>query len=286
METAGVILATIPLIITALDKYVEVLDTIHLFRTERYRRYLERFSTLLAAQQASLINSNELALGIEISDEKITHFLSGPSGIDTMCNDPALRPKLQAVLGRDYGTFARVMEDARHLLQEINRRLKEEVPIPPASAQISAMREIRKAKNILSKRKYDQLFGDLDTSINLLKSLADQSKNRQIVASMAQRRGIIRPLAASIHKALLREACWGCSCRDKHSVLLMMDLNFEAKGMSEVVFRIALATVDDPVRPLYHWQEIEIEPSRRPAGSVQILQMCSTLAAMSVMGGD
>ncbi|KAL2821340.1 hypothetical protein BDW59DRAFT_110101 [Aspergillus cavernicola] len=180
MEPAGVILATIPLILVALDKYVETLETIRLFGTESYRRYLERYSNLLSAHRASLLNAIEIALGVTIGTEEATGLLSHLDGSKSVWRDPKLQAKLRNNLGRDYEAFSNVMGEANRVLQELNHKLEKEVSISSAKSHSSrTMREIRKVKSILSKRKYDHLFENLDASISLLNRLVDQSLHRQ-----------------------------------------------------------------------------------------------------------
>ncbi|KAL2802114.1 hypothetical protein BJX63DRAFT_415868 [Aspergillus granulosus] len=278
METAGVILATIPLIVTALDKYVETLGTIRLFRKDKYRRYLERYSALLDAQQASLVNGLELALGMNVSKEKI----------GDLWTDPALQSKLQVKMGRDYDVFMSMLKAADHTLQDLKSSLENEISMPPDMEQTRIMREIKKAKKILSKRKYDTLFDDLNTSINLLNGLADQSYQRQRHREAAEKSQcvIMRSSAASIHKALLREEVWRCSCRDLHSIRFIIEADFDAKAASDIVYRIAVATLNDPVEALYNWQDIEIEVTRGMVEADQIAQMCSAVAATGAMNGQ
>jgi hypothetical protein len=126
METAGLILTTIPLILAGLEKYAETLDTISLFRTGKYRRYLERYSSTLAAQQASLLNAIEIVLGTEISKEGVDD-LGHPK--NNKRKDPSLQAELQSKLGRDYDAFVKVLSDANHTFQEIRDRLEQEVNV-------------------------------------------------------------------------------------------------------------------------------------------------------------
>jgi hypothetical protein len=106
METAGLILTTISFILTGLDKYVEILATISLFRTGKYRRYLERYSGILAEQQASLLNAIEIVLEVEISKEGVDDSGHPKS---RQWKDPNLQAKLRSKLGRDYNAFVNVL---------------------------------------------------------------------------------------------------------------------------------------------------------------------------------
>ncbi|KAL4736723.1 hypothetical protein BDV11DRAFT_172652 [Aspergillus similis] len=286
MEPMGIVLATIPLVVTVLDKYVETLDTVSLFRTEKYRRHIERYSSVLQGQQASLVNAVEIALGVQINEDDIQSIRVQSENTASTWKDRALQDKLQKNLGRDYEVFVNIITDARHVLQELSHRLKEDSD-PSTATQPRAILVARRVKTILSKRRYNNLLGDLNTSIDLLQRIVDQSLQRQerIRADRGSRREIVRSPAASIYKALLREKFWTCSCRDKHSVLLTLDLDLRAAETSEIVFRIALATVNDPAQSLFSWQEIEVEPRQNQSGTIQITQLCSTFSTIGVMTG-
>lgn len=130
MEAAGLALATISLIVTALEKYAETLETIRLFATDRYRRYLERYSHLLGAQQASLVNAIEIALAVKISEEDITDILNLPDSTGSVWKDRALQAKLRKNLGRDYDTFMNIIGEVQHVLQGLNHSLEKDVSIP------------------------------------------------------------------------------------------------------------------------------------------------------------
>ncbi|KAL4809468.1 hypothetical protein BDV18DRAFT_80910 [Aspergillus unguis] len=278
MEAAGLALATLSIVATAYEKYAETLETIRLFRTNKYRRHLERYCTLLGAQQASLVNALEIVLGVEIKEEDTSGVL-GPRGTTSIWTDHALQTRLQKTLGRDYAPFVKLMEDSTNILQDLDQKLEENVPTTTPGTRARAALEIQKAKNILSRKQFDHLFDTLDTSINLLQRLVDQSLQRQKMSSKnsSLRYQVARSPAASIYKAFLRENSWSCSCRDKHSVLLPVDSKFESPNMSGSIFRLVLATVKYPTDLIYSWQELEVEPSKTLAGSPSLMHMCSTI---------
>ncbi|KAL3496671.1 hypothetical protein BJX62DRAFT_103808 [Aspergillus germanicus] len=280
METAGLVLTTIPLILAGLEKYAETLDTISLFRTGKYRRYLERYSSTLAAQQASLLNAIEIVLGTEISKEGVDD-LGHPK--DKIWKDSNLQAELQSKLGRDYDIFVNVLSDVNQTLQEIKNNLEQEVQVLLGQSQSRIAREFRKTKNILSKKRHDRLFDDMEASVALLIRLVDQSilHRERCQTVLGSQYGVVRTRAASIHRAFIREESWRCSCRDKHSVRFVPDSNFQEKTPN-IVFRMSIATINDSAQSLYRWQEIEVEPSQT-TGTAQIMHMCATIAAIGVL---
>ncbi|KAL3433027.1 hypothetical protein BDV09DRAFT_172921 [Aspergillus tetrazonus] len=95
MEPIGIVLATIPLVVTVLDKYAETLDTVSLFRTEKYRRHIERYSSVLQGQWASLVNAVEIALGVQINEDDIQSIQAQTENTASTWKDRALQDKLQ-----------------------------------------------------------------------------------------------------------------------------------------------------------------------------------------------
>lgn len=124
MKAAGLTLATISLVAEPTEKYAETLETIRLFRSAKYRRFFQQYCNLLGLQQAALVNTIEIALGVEFKDEDITGVLSRFNA-RPIWRDHALQHRLQRDLGRDYTAFANVIEDTKHLLEELHRRLED-----------------------------------------------------------------------------------------------------------------------------------------------------------------
>lgn len=81
IETAGVVLAVLPLIVNQLDSYVQGIETLKGFRTRRYRRQFEEWSTRLGTQHAILLNTLEQSLeGLVDYDDDISELLNNPRG--------------------------------------------------------------------------------------------------------------------------------------------------------------------------------------------------------------
>ncbi|KAJ0422339.1 hypothetical protein BJY00DRAFT_280750 [Aspergillus carlsbadensis] len=180
-----------------------------------------------------------------------------------------------------------VLCNSNHTLQDIKNRLEEEVSVPLDRTRPRIAAGFRKVKNILSKKKYDHLLNDLDASIGLLNRLVNQSVHRRERYPIGHGllHGALRIPAASTHRAILRQDSWRCPCRDKHSVMFVLDSNFQERP-SKIVFRMQIATLDDSAKSLSCWQEIEVEPSQERTAASQIIDLCSTIAAMGVVTGD
>lgn len=122
IETAGVVLAILPLIVNQLDSYVSGIETLKSFRTRRYRRQFEEWSTRLGTQHAILLNTLEQSLeGLVDYDDDISELINNPKG--RLWKDPAFQKKLAKKLDRNYGVFLRTMTELSTLLETLSRKL-------------------------------------------------------------------------------------------------------------------------------------------------------------------
>jgi hypothetical protein len=122
VETAGLVLAILPLLVNQLDSYVQGLQTIKSFRSRQFRRELDGYCTMLGTQQAILLNTLEEALeGIVDHEDEIRELMSNPNA--TLWGDPSFRAELRKKLRRDYTAFNRLMFELSQELQDLSRNL-------------------------------------------------------------------------------------------------------------------------------------------------------------------
>ncbi|KAB8229664.1 uncharacterized protein BDW43DRAFT_314699 [Aspergillus alliaceus] len=277
VEATSLALAVIPLLVNQLDNYVQGLQTLRSFRTWRYKKDLERYSTMLGGQRAILINTLTSILGDAIIIQESSKLLDGPN--DGGPIDPQLDKTLQLRLGHNYDAFAALMIQALDILKELARRLRVEATsssaIPWDDSNV-VMRELQKIKHVFSKTIYTDLFNTFNTANSMLRILAEQTggfqrrdQNRYSQRSPKQYT-MARTLASKVHKALIGSEYWGCLCQDKHNIRFMLDSSFAAYNIPEKLrFRMILVTKleEGLTATSYRWQEMEIEPFERPTGS-------------------
>jgi hypothetical protein len=123
VETAGIILAILPLVVNQLDAYVQGLEVIKTFRTKRYRRELESYLTRLGTQQAIFLNTLEHLLeGVADSDDEVRDLISNPAG--TSWQDPVFQERLRKRLGRDHDIYIKAMTMLSGILQSLSDKLE------------------------------------------------------------------------------------------------------------------------------------------------------------------
>jgi hypothetical protein len=122
VETAGIVLAILPLVVNQLDAYVQGLETIKTFRTKRYRRELESYLTRLGTQHAIFLNTLEQLLeDVADSDDEVRDLIGNPTG--PLWQDTAFQAKLRKRLGRDHDIYIKTTTILSRLLQNLSDKL-------------------------------------------------------------------------------------------------------------------------------------------------------------------
>ncbi|KAH8803310.1 hypothetical protein F5884DRAFT_805071 [Xylogone sp. PMI_703] len=275
IEATGVILAVLPLVVNQVDAYIQGLQTLSTFRTRRYRRVLEGYSTKLGVQKAILLNTLEQVLeGVVEYEDDISELINNPRG--DLWKDTAFQEKLSRKLDRNYGPFTNAMAELSTLLEDLSKKLKlesgKQITIGDAT---TIEREIKKFKDIFSKSIYTDLLSRIDTANNELKTLVEQSHHRQEFHKKrrAPKRQLlkyksIRKHAANLYRAVTNGKYWNCNCRGQHCVHLRIGLelldetNLSEQPISQPKFLIAFSTKETIglKRPPWYWKEVEIIP--------------------------
>ncbi|KIW67269.1 hypothetical protein PV04_06534 [Phialophora macrospora] len=277
VETAGVVLAILPLIVNQLDSYVQGIESLKGFRTRRYRRQFEEWATRLGTQRAILLNTLEQSLeGVVDYDDDISELINNPRG--PLWRDPSFQKSLAKKLDRNYGAFVRTMTELSTLLETLSRKLglQSADPLKISWDDATAVeREVKKFKDIFSKSVYTDLLGKIDNANSSLKTLIEQSDHRQ--ESRRKHRVSKKPLlkykaarkhANNLYNAVVRGKYWKCPCKDTHCVHLRIDGepiesndNLE-KSPTTPRFRMAFSTkVPGPMNAMsWHWEEVETVP--------------------------
>ncbi|KAJ6035932.1 hypothetical protein N7540_000211 [Penicillium herquei] len=229
METAGLVLAVLPLLLNQMDNYVQGIETFKLLRSKHYRRELERYKSNLKTQEAILKNTllglvNDL---VEYEDD-VDDLIQNPLGY--LLSRETLRSLFRKKLGTSFDAFIQTMAELANLLNDLYRKLGWEigqsVNNPKDKSYLRA--ELRKFKDIFSKSIYEDMITRIGIANGLLKTLAEQADRRAVIQEnrittrplLLQRK--VRESACSLHTTIISGRCWKCSCRDRHAVHFML----------------------------------------------------------------
>jgi hypothetical protein len=153
IETAGIVLAILPLVVNQLDAYVLGIEALKGFRTRRYRRQFEEWSTRLGTQHAILLNTLEQSLeGLVDYDDDISELINNPRG--PLWKDPSFQKTLARKLDRNYQPFTRTMTELSTLLETLSRKLGLETADPLKVSRRSGSSEPGRGRTISLEQKY------------------------------------------------------------------------------------------------------------------------------------
>lgn len=122
VETAGLVLAVLPLVAKSLSQYADGIETLSLFRSGTYPRQLRDWAISLETQRVILENTlTELLIRCIDDEETIASMYR--DGQHYQWKDPLTELKIRKCLGRSYEPYMRTMESLCDLLQTLEARL-------------------------------------------------------------------------------------------------------------------------------------------------------------------
>lgn len=120
VETAGLVLATFPIVVSGLSHFAEGVDTIKSWR--RYRRQLTNYARTLEAEYVIYRNTvEELLDGIIHSDEELNMLLEDPGGL--CWQKPQYEDQLRRRLDHSYPSYLVTMTDILTAVQAVQKKL-------------------------------------------------------------------------------------------------------------------------------------------------------------------
>jgi hypothetical protein len=122
IETAGVVLAILPLVVKQLDDYAKGLNTIRSFGARRHRREMNLYAAELGTQ-AALLTDSIMLLVEDIVDDIEVLSLSSHSNWTPILEEDKTQQRLRKRLGRNYDLYITTMEALSETLSELQSKL-------------------------------------------------------------------------------------------------------------------------------------------------------------------
>ena len=120
IETAGLVLGTIPLIISALEHYVEGVETIQ--KWWRYKRELASLKRILDAEYVRYLNTCEELLSGIVPDATLAALLEFPGGAGWQ--DLEIERRLRGRLQMSFASYLNTVNDMNEILQILKSKLE------------------------------------------------------------------------------------------------------------------------------------------------------------------
>lgn len=229
IEIVGLILGSIPLVISALEHYADGVTTLQRYR--RYRLELTMLINILRTEQTKLLNTcDKLLVGLA-PPSRIEAMLDEPFG--PMWCEPDLQKDIQLRLWRSHGVFETTISDVYAAIQEIYVKLGLRPDgtiqwLEGSKSSKSAMKNtlqglLKRASFSLRKTSYDDLLSRIKDGIGSLETLTAQTvelEKSHKIRSQGRHLTLLRRAFKSVYRALQHGL--GVRCTDSHALHLAL----------------------------------------------------------------
>ena len=119
-EAAGLVLGAIPLVVSALEHYVQGVDTIAKWWS--YKRELTSLVRVLGAEHARFLGTCEKLLEGLVTPDELDSLVAHPGGPGW--KDVELDRKLKSRLQRSYGVYLASIQEMKRAVKDLEDRLE------------------------------------------------------------------------------------------------------------------------------------------------------------------
>lgn len=229
LEIAGVVLGSIPLLIVALEHYMEGADTVR--RYVKYKHELASLHRRLVVEQNMFINTCDLLLSGLVPLNEVSVYLQKPGG--AAWKKPEVDANLKKRLQRSYESYFDTIQDLNDAVEEFKKKLKLYPDLGKVQNPDIGIFEQEKRRLALSLRKstYDGLLTRIEKDNVVLSRLLEQNLwLEQKRAAPPSRKALsdlkaVQNYARSVYSIL----CWKCGCKDSHSANLRLEPRIEGE---------------------------------------------------------
>ncbi|KAF5525098.1 hypothetical protein CGCA056_v002794 [Colletotrichum aenigma] len=270
-EVAGVVLGTIPLVISALEHYKQGISTI---RT--WRNYNRELRILILSLETERVRFQDVC-------EKLLVGLVSPCQIESMVEDPfgpawqedVIQAKIKARLWRSFSIFEDVVKDMEEATKEMMKKLDLQ-PDGKIKWQEATfiIREFKRASFVLKRSDHAEQMTTIKDGITSLESLIDRNikmEPERKLRSQGRLMRLVREISGSVYRAL--RSSFQCSCaHEVHLGLVSRSVELAQKDEDEDViqklaFQLALTydkiekTANDEKEPCERvaWEEVRVQ---------------------------
>jgi hypothetical protein len=218
-EITGIVLGSIPLIISALEHYGEGVRTFR--RLYQYRWELKSITTELKTEQVLFRNTCEILLDGLADSKVLEELLENPGG--NAWRDPVLQRKLERRLHSSYSVYMERVVGMSKALEDFRVELGlDENGTIQWKDGIAIKRAWKIGKFTLSKTSYDKILSRLRAHNSALQELTKQTSllsRSRLKRGQAQRFKKLRDYSESLYQALQSLNCY---CADRHIAALQV----------------------------------------------------------------
>ncbi|OCL10028.1 hypothetical protein AOQ84DRAFT_290086 [Glonium stellatum] len=274
-EVTGLVLAVMPLFISALEDYNEGLDPIKAFM--RWERELPQFIRKLRNQHVHYEQTLRLLLAPITSEFELAEMISEPNG--SLWKNKKIAGRLQDKLEESYEAYQSTIIDIEKIMKKIASKLDLDRASDVTRNDLEAMlianpqqanRKFQFKKRVrfgMSKKTIKALLEELDDCNKELERFTERSEKlepyrKASKPSFGRRLQRIQSYAKNLHHVLIQS--WTCSCRTSHCTNLQLEQRLvgyntgvtKVKGQIDkgICFTLSFSSTCPP----WTWQEAEI----------------------------
>lgn len=299
VETAGLVLAIFPLLVSALEHYQEGFERLSdwwKFRTE-FIGFVH-----VIGRQAILFDENleELLSPIITSDAEMDALLRNPTG--PFWRRVELEERLRDRLPKSYESYRNTIDDMKETMDVLQKKLgiqNSKLTWTDDANRIKWEYEFRRIKYVLSKKKREKLVGDLTANNEELQKLFTSSER---LAPLRKRRRTpnafkrIREQACGLYGVLATG--WRCQCTDatpSHQANLLLEKRIDTLNRHHKAkmtdppaaqLSVLLFLRTESQRLPLSWHETEIKLIEAERGHLLSLTSTKTNASTTAMLTD
>ncbi|CZR47371.1 uncharacterized protein FPRO_08745 [Fusarium proliferatum ET1] len=262
-EIAGIVLGTLPLVVTALEAYSNLLRDWGKAPAE-----LRSLNRQLSTERVRLCNVCEQLISDVVSHRDIEPMLQDPFG--PLWQAKETNDRIHRRLWDSYGPFEDTIKEVEEALQSVTMRLRIDVSPDGTVKWIDRKRVPRDFKKLLyrlNRKDYQEALETISKGITSLEGLTQQSvglEPRRRKQSRCKVFKVLRDLSASFYRAL----CSSILCADSHDVSLELATRFIEVGhecdderiVQDAQFKLAISfeVAKGPTSKMF-WDEVNIK---------------------------
>ncbi|RSL77023.1 hypothetical protein CEP51_009444 [Fusarium floridanum] len=267
-EVAGIVLGTLPLVVTALETYSNFLRDWGKAPSE-----LRSLNRQLSTERVRLCNVCEQLISDVVPQRDVEPMLQDPFG--PLWQGKETNDRIRQRLWDSYGPFEDTVKEVEEALDSVMQRLRIDVSSDGKVQWVErkmVTRDFKKLLYRLNRKDYQDALQIISTGVTSLERLAQQSvelEPRRRKQSRCKVFNVLRDLSTSIYRAL----CSSILCNDSHDVSLELATRFieighqcdDEKIVQDAQFKVAISfeVNQGPMRKRF-WDEVNIKTASVP----------------------
>ncbi|KAG7416289.1 hypothetical protein Forpe1208_v005590 [Fusarium oxysporum f. sp. rapae] len=290
-EVAGIVLGSIPIVVSALQCYMSGLGTLQNFRS--YKRILKSLILTLKTEHVNLQNICEKLLTGIAPQTRIEEMIRDPFG--HLWREEEIFNKLRLRLWSSLQVFDDRVQDMREAIEEIMEKLNIGTDGKTDWTDSSSIKkQFKRATFILQKSNHEEALTRIRDGVSALQRLAvlntdleSQRKSR----SQGRLNKLVNGMLSGIYHAL--RSTMTCKCSGLHDVGLrltppsrtVIPEDDDEDIIKELQFRLAISYLTaSQTEASKHWNEILLKSKEGPNASTVSFTAQSTSASRKTVG--